>query len=286
VPNAEMGTNQSSSPVDFKDGFWTPITLSEPGFAKHLHDWDDEHSEGPQRLNSELGDNVTAISPMFSLPELHEVSEYPESATVSNIDNSILNGLDMAPLGANSPTVTSSGLSSHRRHSCDCIQSLADILERISGDDSVDATGPNHFDVLLIHIRSGIETCNKVIPCSHCSVSTTNSMFVVTIVQRLASILQSLCQQLLSCKQKVERSPLLEAPVSSLNTVIHVGKYEVRSAALYAEFTLSIVRLHFEEFHQLLEHLEKDIRKGTTASKLLSDAVDVARKASCKLQIT
>jgi len=281
-----METSQSLSPVDFRNGFWTPIALSEPGFANHLHDWDDEHSEEPQTLDLDLDENITAISPIFSLPELQDISEYPESAAVSNIVGDILNGLDIAPLATANPTSTSVDSSGYRGRPCECIQSLADILERISGDGGSDSDRPNRFDILLVHIRNGIETCNQVIPCNYCSVSTTNSMFVVTIVQQLATILQSLCQQLLPYQQKVKGRSTAESPLPSLNTSIHVGKYEVRSAALYTEFTFSIVRLHFKEFHRLLEHLEKDIKKGTTAFKLLSDAADVARKASCDLQIT
>ena len=212
------------------------------------------------------------------------------------MDENIMNAsLVLTPPATANPPVTSVESSSYgcfRNRPCDCIRSLADILERISGDvgsgsDQIDQAD-SHFDGMLGCLHGGIDTCKQVLLCKHCSVCTTNPMFIVTITQQLAAISQDLCRQLLAYQQKVKTTTATttmsavgdDTPPLLPSAGIYVGKYQVRSAALCEDFLFGIVNVHVKDLHRLLDHLRNDVKKGTRAFKILSDATDVAKTAS------
>jgi len=100
---------------------------------------------------------------------------------------------------------------------------------------------------------------------------------------------QDLCRQLLAYQQKVKTatsmtSALPDATPFLTPAGIYVGKYQVRSAALCEEFLFAIVNMHIQDLYRLLGHLRNDVKKGTKAFKLLSDAIDVAKRAFSDLQ--
>lgn len=68
-----------------------------------------------------------------------------------------------------------------KKDGCKCMLCLADILERISGGSSGNVDDADRFDDLLIHLRDGVEMFEQVLLCQHCSVCSTNSMFVLTV---------------------------------------------------------------------------------------------------------
>lgn len=278
-----MDIRHSLPSVDTEDSFWTAITPSGPALNEFLHDWDDIHSKEPEHPNLNLDESANAPPFIFPSPEIQHTPSYSVSTAVSLINDDGFNGLVMTPPPTANPTATPADLSEYRSPSCGCIRSLADMLERISGDGS-DIDEADRFDDLLVYLRDGIKTCKQVLPCKHCSVCATNSMFVVTIVQQLATISQSLCRQLLAYQQKVKTTPTVDVPPFLPNADIYVGKYQVQAAAVHVGCLFLIVSMHLKDLQQLLGHLRNDIKKGTKAGKLLSAAAEVVQSASSDLQ--
>ncbi|KAE8366427.1 hypothetical protein BDV27DRAFT_91947 [Aspergillus caelatus] len=273
-----VDTNQQLPPADTKDGLWTPITSSGPVLHEFLHDWDDFHSKDSQSLDLLQGESINAIPMESTLPDSHDTSSYSPSTTASIIDDDSPSSLVIHP----PTTVTSVDSHTSRSRGCGCIRSLADILERVSGDDGSNLDEVDHFDDLLVYLRDGVETCKQVLPCKLCCVCTTNPMFVVTIFQQLATFAQSLCCQLVMYQHKGKTTSIHD--VSPLSD-IYVGKYHVRAAALHLRLLFPIVSMHIRDLKQILELLQNDIIKGTKAYKSLRAAADVVQTAYSDLQL-
>ncbi|KAL8721664.1 MAG: hypothetical protein Q9225_001713 [Loekoesia sp. 1 TL-2023] len=259
---------------------WT--TPSGPVLDEFFHDF---HSKELQGLHLNLGESVNALPLVFPLPEIQDTPSYSASTAMSVVNNDSLNGLVITPPPTANPNAIPVDSSEYRNRGCGCIGSLADILERISGDGGNDIDEADRFDDLLVYLRDGVETCKQVLPCKHCSVCTTNSMFVVTIIQQLATISSNLCRQLLMYQQKVKTTSTVNGPPLLLSADIYVGNYQVRAAALHLWVLFPIVSMHLKDLQQLLESLQNDLKKGTKAFKLLNAATDAVQTASTNLQI-
>ncbi|KAL9623581.1 MAG: hypothetical protein Q9160_002037 [Pyrenula sp. 1 TL-2023] len=263
----------------------TPVTPSDIFFNESLHDGYDINFEEPQGLDLSLRENVNAPPLLFPLPENHKTPP-SESMAVSITNDDNLNCLLMTPPTNAHPDSDPAESSDSRRRRCNCILSLADIFESISSDCGSNTDGADRFDDLLVHLRDGIQACGKVLSCKYCSVCATHSMFIVTIVQQLATISQKLCLQVLAYQQKVTTPSTMDVPVLFSNAEIHVGKYQIRATALNLGFLFPIVSMHVRDLRQLLEHLRRDIEKGTKAFKLLIAAADTVQTASSDLPFT
>ncbi|KAL8727340.1 MAG: hypothetical protein Q9166_006108 [cf. Caloplaca sp. 2 TL-2023] len=267
--------------MDLKDGFWTSGLI----FTEFLNDSHNVHPEEPQGLDLNLDESVNALPLVFQMPENQGTPGYSASTAMSIMNDESLNGLLMTPPLTANPTGTPVDLSEHPSRGCECIRSLADVLQKISGDGGSDIDEVDRFDVLLVYLRDGVETYKQGLPCKHCTVHTTNSMFVITIIQQLATISQDLCRQLLTYQQKVKTTSTVDVPPLLLNADIYVGKYQVRAKALRLRFLFPIVRMYLKDLKQLLEHLRKDIKKGMKAFKLLNAAAHVVQTASGDWQV-
>lgn len=265
------------SSMDLKDGFWT----SGLALTELLRDSNDIPSEEPQDLERNLSDSVNAIPSVFPMSETQATPLYSATTAMSIMNDDNLNTFIMTPPSTAHPTGTPPESSEYPSRGCGCIRSLADILQKIGGDGSSDTDEADRFDILLVHLRDGVETCKQVLPCKQCSIHTTNSMFIVTIAQQLATISQDLCHQLLTYQQKVKNTTsAVDAPPLLQNADIYVGRYQVRPAALRLGFLFPIVRLYLQDLKQLLELLRNRIKKGTKAFKMLSAAAEVVQTAS------
>ncbi|KAL8857420.1 MAG: hypothetical protein Q9178_006047 [Gyalolechia marmorata] len=277
--------------MDLKDGFWTSGLV----FNQFLHDPKDAHSDEPQGLESVLGESNDALPPESPIPETQGTPPYSVPTAISIMNDDNLNNFPITPPPTANPTGTPTELPEHTNQGCGCIRSLADILQRIGGDGGSDSDEADRFDILLVHLRDGVETCKHVLPCKQCSMHTTNSMFIVTIVQQLATISQDLCLQLLTYQQQkvkdtttpstsptstLDMPPPPPQPLFLHNADIYVGRYQVRPAALRLGFLFPIVRLYLDDLNLLLQHLRNRIRKGTKACKLLGAAAEMVQTAT------
>ncbi|KAL8928314.1 MAG: hypothetical protein Q9172_000998 [Xanthocarpia lactea] len=288
VSAIQLDLSQPLSSMDLKDGFWTSGLV----FNEFLHDPKDAHSAEPQGLERNLGESHDAL-PCVSISETQGTPPYSVPTAMSIMNDNNWNNFPITPPSTANPTSTPRESPEHSNQGCGCIRSLADILQRIGGDGGSDSDEADRFDILLVHLRDGVETCKHVLPCKQCSMHTTHSMFIVTIVQQLATISQDLCLQLLTYQQqKVKDTTPATSPTSTLemppppppplflqNADIYVGRYQVRPAALRLGFLFPIVRLYLDDLKLLLQHLRNRIRKGTKACKLLSAAAEVVQTA-------
>ncbi|KAL8891710.1 MAG: hypothetical protein Q9192_005709 [Flavoplaca navasiana] len=292
VPDIQVDLSQPLSSMDLKDGFWTSGLV----FNELLHDPKDAHSNEPQGLEGNLGEKNDAFPSLSPIPETQGTPPYsmPTGISIMNDDN--LNNFFLTPPSTANPTGTPTESPEFSNQGCGCIRSLANILQRIGGDGNSDSDEADRFDILLLHLRDGIETCKHVLPCKQCSLHTTNSMFIVTIVQQLATISQDLCLQLLTYQQQQNKNPTTSSvsPTSSTlnmplpppppplflhNADISVGRYQLRPAALRLGFLFPILRVYLDDLKLLLQHLRNRIRKGTKACKLLGAAAEVVQTA-------
>lgn len=193
--------------MDLKDGFWT----SGLALTELLQDPNDNRPPEPHNQERTLGENVDAIPSVFPIPETPSTPSYLAATTaLSILNDDPIHDFIMTPPPTADPSgrtpMASSSESSSR--GCGCIGSLADTLQQLGGDSggggggSEPTDGDDRFDTLLGHLRDGIETCKQVLPCARCCIPATNSMFVVTVVQQLATVAQDLCRQLLSYQRK------------------------------------------------------------------------------------
>jgi hypothetical protein len=280
--------NRPSS-VDPNDSSWTPTTPSGPVFVDSLHDWGEFYSvnaKDHQGLNLNLDENVNCLPIVSSLPELQTPSSSSASTAVLTANESGLDSLVMTT--PTTATSTSQDSSEHRSRRCECVQSLADTLEKIGGDSDSDSSSgidkAQSLDDSLLYLQGGVETCKRALACNHCAVCAANSMLVVTIVQQLATMSSDLCRQLLVYQQKFKTTPLADAPELLLNREIYVGKYQVQAAAVCLDFVHTLVSMHIRDLQRLLGHLRDRIGKRAKASKLLRDAAEDAQKAFRILQ--
>jgi hypothetical protein len=259
-----------SQPMPFanpREGFWTPATLLGSEISGGSRDWDelqlrDLHNPNPDHQDYE---NTSLMN--FSLPELEDIAPREEASA-----------------GQNLPEASSFLASQGQDRECKCISVLANSLERINADTDNDVDESDQFDRLLMHLHDGIETCKKVKLCTRCSVYTTNSMVVVTLIQQLAAIAQTLSLQLVNCQQRVSTISSVVGISQSLRADIHVGEYKVQATSLHLKFLFPIASMYLKDLQQLLEHLQDDMRKATKTFKMLSAAADVVRKAGRSLR--
>ena len=298
VPGIQGDLSQPLSSMDLKDGFWTSGLV----FNEFLHDPKDAHSHEPQGLERNLGEKIDALPSLSPIPETQGTPAYSTPTAISIMNDDNLNNFLLTPPSTANPSGTPTESPEYSNQSCGCIRSLANILQRIGGDGNSDSDEADRFDILLLHLRDGIETCKHVLPCKHCSMHTTNSMFIATIVQQLATISPDLCLQLLTYQQQKNKNPTtssvsptsstlnmpLQPPPSSPappphlflhNADISVGRYQLRPAALRLGFLFPILRVYLDELKLLLQHLRNRIRKGTKACKLLGAAAEVVQTA-------
>lgn len=275
--------------MDLRDGFWTSGLV----FSELLNDSSDVHSEEPQDLERNLGKRINAFPSAFPIPETRGTPPFSATTAMSTMNDDDLNQFIMTPPPTANSNSTPTESFEHKNQGCGCIRSLASVLQKIGGDHGSDTDDPERFDILLVHLRDGIETCKRVLPCKQCSIPTTNSMFIVTIIQQLASISQDLCHQLLTYQREAKDLSTSTASVDITtspppllhNADIYVGRYQVRLAALRLGFLFPIVRLYLNDLKVLLEGLRERIRKGTKACKLLGAAAEVVQTASGNWQM-
>ncbi|KAH8810809.1 hypothetical protein F5884DRAFT_260601 [Xylogone sp. PMI_703] len=278
--NVSTDINQSLTSTDSNDGYWTSFTPLEPLFADYLCDWENHtHTNEAQSPSLDLGGTVDTIPLVSSLPTLQDAaSQAGETARLNPIDN-VSNGSSMTASPTDSPTTTLPS-------SCNCIQSLADTLEKVSvGDADGDIDQSKGFDDWLLYLHDGIRTCRQVLPCKFCCVCAVNSMLVITTIQQLVIMSQGLCRQLLAYRRKSRAGASVDRPRPLLLTgEICIGKYQIQGAAVHLEFMFTAISMHLKDLQQLLDQIQKEIKRGTKAFKLLSGAANDVRKASNDLR--
>ncbi|QYS92604.1 hypothetical protein H0G86_000015 [Trichoderma simmonsii] len=271
MSNIQTDKDQPLLLVDFEDGMWRPVTHSRPIFID-FQDWTHCHPKEPK----DVDDNVSAFhSSMMSMPEIHE-------AATTTTQYSVANG--------QASSTTDSDIFSSGEH-CQCIRSLADMLQRIGGDGG-------DIDDLLAYLSDGIETCQKTLACGLCSICTNNSMLVAAIMQQLAAIAQDLQRQLLAYVHNVDNmsstsstafsSPTatstivnsIEVDIGTAPTVdICIGKYQVRATKLHIKSVLLIGNMHLRDLQQLLAQMREEVVSGTRAAILLREAAEIIEAA-------
>jgi hypothetical protein len=248
------------------DGFWTPASLLDSEIGGGFRGWNELQLKDLHNLDSPQQDYGNTSLMNFQLPELEDLA--PREASV----------------GQNIPAVSSFAAAQAQGRECNCISVLANSLERINSDADYDLDKSDQIDHLLNDLHDGIETCKKVKLCKHCSVYTTNTMVVVTLIQQLAAVAQTLSLQLVKCQQRVGTVPSITEISQSLRADICVGEYKVQATSLHLKFLFPVASMYLKDLQQIIEHLQDDMRKGTKAFKMLSAIIDVVRKAGKSLQ--
>ena len=249
-----------------RDGFWTPVSLLNSDIGAHPREWNALQMN--EIHNSSLDQTEFGGTSLVNFP-VHELTSRAAHADMSAGRNT--SGTALATLNG-------------QGRECNCISVLANSLERINGDADNDVDSSDQFDHLLVQLHDGIETCKKVKLCKRCSVYTTNSMVVVTLVQQLAAVTQTLSLQLVGCEQQLSTTSSIAEIPQSLRADIRVGEYTIRASSLHLKFMFPVASIYFHDLQQLIEHLRDDMKKGTKTSKMLSAVADVVRKASRSLQ--
>lgn len=303
------------SSIDLKDGFWT----SGLALTELLQDPNDSPPPEPHNQERTLGENVDAIQSVFPVPETPSTPSYLAATTaLSILNDDHVHDFIMTPPPTADPSGRTPLASSSEPPSrgCGCIGSLADTLQQLGGDNggggSEPTDGDDRFDTLLGHLRDGIETCKQVLPCARCCVPATNSIFVVTVVQQLATVAQDLCRQLLSYQRKAalhnddenhnhhhhhhhnnkdnnnnnddmhnhyHSTMTSTSPPLLLTANISIGRYQVQPTALRLGFLFPIVRLYLNDLHLFLEQLRARIKQGTKACRMLGAVTEMVQTA-------
>lgn len=260
--------------IDVRDDFWAPILL-DPVFSGQIHDWNMDSLKDHQGLHP-----TPHPSPLA--PEIQSTPQFSALGMGSKKDEYLISGLVLTP-PATANDAASSVVSSEDRR-CNCIGYLADTLERISDNGDSNAGQHNSLDGLLGSMRDGIVACKQFSSCNYCSVCTTHPILVVTVIQKLAAMSQDLCRKLMTQQQHMKAMPTNGASFLSPTLDIHVGNFQVSSAALGTEITSIIVCMQFKDLHILVSGIENDMKRGTKAFKLLGDAAATVKMASNDLQ--
>jgi hypothetical protein len=250
------------------EGFWTPVSLLGSEISGGSREWNGLQLKDFHNPNLDNQDYGYTSLMNLQLPELEDVAPHEE-----------------APAGQIVPAASSFAASQGQSPGCNCISVLANSLERINGDTDDDVDEGEQFDHLLTYLHDGIETCKKVKLCRRCSVYTTNSMVVVTLVQQLAVAAQTLSLQLVKCQQKVSKVPSVVEISQTLRAGIHVGEYKVQATSLHLKFLFPIAGMYLKDLQQLIQQLQNDMKKGTKTFKMLSTVADTVRKAGRSLRI-
>ncbi|KAF9697212.1 hypothetical protein EKO04_005121 [Ascochyta lentis] len=259
--------NQPMSFSNPGEGFWTPVSLLGSEISGGSREWNglqlkDLHN--PNVDNQDYGDTSLMN---FPLSELGDVAPREEASAEQTV-----------------PAASSFVASQGQSPGCNCISVLANSLERINSDTDNDVDESEQLDHLLMYLHDGIETCKKVKLCKRCSVYTTNSMVVVTLIQQLAVAAQTLSSQLVNCQQRVSKiSSIVEIP-QTLRADIRVGEHKVQATSLHLKFLFPIAGMYLKDLQQLIQHLQDDMKKGPKTVKMLSAVADTVRKAGRSLQ--
>lgn len=248
-----------------REEFWTPVSLLDSDINAVPREWDPMQARD---LHNSSFDQAVYEGPSlnFSLPELKDGGPHLNASAGQSGS-----GTALAP-------------SNGQGRECNCISALANSLERINGDADNDVDGNDQFDHLLMQLHDGIETCKKVKTCRRCSVYTTNSVVVVTLIQQLAAAAQTLSLQLIGFEKRVNTTTSIVEMPQSFRADICVGEYTVKASSLHLKFMFPVANMYLHDLQQLIEHLRDDMKKGTKASRTLSNVADVVRKASRSLQ--
>lgn len=249
-----------------KEGFPTPATLLGSEIGGDSCDWSGLQLQDLHNSNSGPQSYRHMSLETFTLPQ-------PEDVTPR----------DEASAGQNSVAPSSSVTSQAHDRECKCISVLANSLERINSDTDNDVNESDQLDHLLVHLHDGIKACKEVKLCKRCSVHTTNSMIVVTLIQQLAAIVQALSLHLVKCQQRASTISSVVGVSQSLRADIHVGEYKVQATSLHLKFLFPIASMYIKDLQQLLEHLQGDMKKGTKTFKLLNAAANMVQKADRSL---
>ncbi|RAL05408.1 Zn(II)2Cys6 transcription factor domain-containing protein [Aspergillus ibericus CBS 121593] len=280
---AESVSDALSSPVDPHIKVQTPMTRSSPVFVNSYQEWDefcDANVTDHQGLNLSLEESVPCLPMMSSGSEFHSTPPSLASPSTSYTSHGGRNFYLMTP-----PTATiGQGSYDYRRRRCTCVQSLANTLEEVAGDNTRSRTdNSDRSDYLLMSMHHGVGACNRVLACTDCTVCTSNSILLVTVAQQLATRSMDLCDLLLALQDKPKPVIPDELPDLKIGGVF-VGRYQVQIAAVCRELVHTVAEIHFRDLRQLLECLSDRIVKKSKAARMLADATEEAKKAYCILE--
>ncbi|PYI00227.1 hypothetical protein BO78DRAFT_412450 [Aspergillus sclerotiicarbonarius CBS 121057] len=288
VPSSKRRRTESesdcrSSPVDPHIKVQMPFTHSSPVFINSYQDWDefcDVNATDHPGLSLNLEESVPCLPMISSGSEFHSTPSSLASPSTSYTNEGDRNVFLMTP-----PTATIGQSSfNHRRRHCACIQSLANSLEEVAGDKARSRTdNSERIDYLLMSLHHGVDACNRVLACTDCTICTTNSILLVTVVQQLATRSTDLCDLLLALQDKPKAVLPDDAPDLKISGVF-VGRYQVQIEAVCRELVHTVSNIHFRDLRQLLECLPDRIVQGSKASRMLADATEEAKKAYCILE--
>ncbi|PWY80715.1 hypothetical protein BO70DRAFT_429735 [Aspergillus heteromorphus CBS 117.55] len=260
-----------------------PITPPGAGFANSTQDWPALYNMGNkpyQGLNINLGGIVPYPSMIPSLPMLHN----PSNSSVSTVSSSTMSDeTDLSDLAVTAPTnATPSNPFDYHSRRCECVRSLADTLEKISGGDietSENIENSKQTDSLLMRLHDGVETCKRVVACVHCTVCVANSMLLVTIFQRLLKMSTDLSRHILDAQKKAKSlPPLTDSPPSPQTPDDHVSRYQIQIAAVCLRFVHTLIGMNLKHAVRLLDILRDRIGKKAKASNLLEEVIQTAQK--------
>ena len=269
---ANMDTYDELLSTNSLDSFWTALTPLAEIDSEKRGDGSGTSSQRSQDLSLELTERFSTF-PIMCEPE----ESLPLRSTLvgpSTVDPSELDDLTLtSPITSLDPVFNSfdptEGLARCR---CDCVQSLANILESISGNDGSSVGQAYCFDEYLKRLRDGTQTCQQAAGCKSCYVCTTNPMIVVSFIQQLANLSQDLSHRLLTCHQSVNSASSGDLDPLLLEASMYVGQYQAQSPGVYLECIFAIANVHLLELHRLVDHLRKDLVKGARAQGLLADS--------------
>ncbi|GKZ35045.1 hypothetical protein AbraIFM66950_005485 [Aspergillus brasiliensis] len=164
---------------------------------------------------------------------------------------------------------------------CKCIQSLADTLEKVGGDNDQRSTidHSERLDYLLMTLHTGVDTCTRVLDCSNCDICATNSMILMALIQQLAIRSSDLCELLLSLQDKPQR--VLPDDLDDLNpdAGVFIGRYQIQIEAVCRELVHTLAGIHFRDLRRLLARLPDLIGRKPRANKMLIEATETSEKA-------
>ncbi|KAH8731282.1 hypothetical protein GQ44DRAFT_722910 [Phaeosphaeriaceae sp. PMI808] len=259
------------------DGFWTPVSLLGSHLNETCREWDHIQQEGNRNQHTSRQGHSSMIPTRLPASEILSVNVHQEASSIQNTsdEDSRQSSTRFSKAAAAANPLELEG----QEGRCRCISALANSLERISGDTGNDVDKNDCLDYLLIHLHDGIKTCKNVLSCNRCSLSTTNPMFLVTIMQQLATISQALSLQLVRCQQRGSATSSNSEFLQSLYAGIYIGEYKVQATSLHLKFLVPIASMYLKDLQQLLERLQNNIKKGKKTFGILGAAADIVKKA-------
>ncbi|BCS06077.1 hypothetical protein ALUC_10458A [Aspergillus luchuensis] len=242
------------SPVGPTPRIQSPLVRPEPVLVNSYQDWGQfcnmNTTEHPG-LNLTLEDNLPCYptAPLISEAHLkpsHLVS--PATSDSSEVGPSVFVRNPHTP-------VTSQDPSKNQGQSCKCIQSLADTLERVGGDNdqrsNIDHS--ERLDYLLTSLHTGVDTCTRVLDCGSCDICATNSMIFMALIQQLAIRSRDLCDLLLSLQDKPQRTLPDDPADLQPEASVFIGRYQIQIEAPRANKMLTEATETSEKASHILE---------------------------------